>query len=73
MKSKKKIDMDHSYRTQSGREVRIYAVDGCEGEEVHGAMLGDHGWMSEIWDAHGSYASDVYESQLDLVELPRLS
>lgn len=38
------ISMDKKYKTRCGREVRIYALDGCGHFPVQGAILTESGW-----------------------------
>ncbi len=66
------IDPKKQYRTRDGREVRIYAVDGGNGWSVHGAVLGEAGWMATIWNAIGR-RSKLDETNDDLIEAkPRI-
>ena len=66
------IDPKKTYRTRDGREVRIYAVDGGNGWSVHGAVLGEAGWMATIWNAIGR-RSKLDETNDDLIEVrPRI-
>ena len=60
------IDKDRTYRTRDGREVRIYATDGVEGEEVHGSVKRSYGWRAETWPTNGFHSVD---SSLDLIEV----
>ena len=66
------IDINKTYRTMDGREVRIYATDGVGDYPIHGAMLCDKGWHGEYWTAQGETYSG--RSHLhDLVEVkPRI-
>lgn len=44
------IDLSKRYRDiLTGREVRIYAVDGCYPYAIHGARKDDRGWISGAW------------------------
>lgn len=54
------ISMDKTYKTKDGRKVRIYAVDGYEGGEVHGAVYnkGD-GWAALTWDMYGYHVAEL--------------
>jgi hypothetical protein len=62
------IDINKTYRTRDGREVRIYATDGEHGELIHGAIKDkEYGWQSKLWFANGHYHDDE-ESPLDLIE-----
>jgi len=60
------IDKNRTYRTRDGREVRIYATDGVEGEEVHGSVKRSYGWCAETWPLNGLHSVD---SSLDLIEV----
>ena len=35
------MSMDKKYRTRDGKEVRIYAVDGCGDYPIHGSYAFD--------------------------------
>lgn len=49
-----KIEVGKFMKTRDGRKVRIYAVDGCGNEHVHGAILLDENlWLAEVWDDEG--------------------
>ena len=68
------IDKSKQYRTRDGREVRIYAVDGCNGHRVHGAIYEGKasGWVHRAWfpdgRMHGAHTGDA-----DLIEVrPRI-
>ena len=67
------IDINKKYRTRSGHEVRIYAIDGGRNKNiVHGAM-NDKGWLSVTWTAEGKYLKFDMDSENDLVEVkPRI-
>ena len=62
------IDKSKTYRTRSGREVRIYATDGNELKRVHGAFKNTYSgcWTSCDWEASGSHWRDML---LDLIEV----
>jgi hypothetical protein len=60
------IDINKKYRTRDGREVRIYATDGIESEEVHGSVKRSYGWCAETWPINGLHSVD---SSLDLIEV----
>lgn len=55
------ISMDKQYRTRSGLEVRIYAVDGVDHSPVHGAYMRNGEWHLCSWDRQGitPYGNDV--------------
>ncbi|MBL4940358.1 MAG: hypothetical protein JKY81_01695 [Colwellia sp.] len=67
------IDKDKTYKTQDGREVRIYSVDGSYIFCVHGAFNGPHGWVAAQWTAHGFSEIGKSGLPLDLIEVkPRI-
>jgi len=47
------IDINKTYRTRDGREVRIYATDGKGIYPVHGAVKVEGGWLHYTWKATG--------------------
>lgn len=49
------ISAKKKYRTQDGREVRIYAVESDGDFPVHGAILRDIGWTASAWPLNGEY------------------
>jgi len=52
----KKLEVGKTYKTRNGRQVRIYAVDGSNGQPVHGAMLEESGqWSSHTWQLQGQF------------------
>lgn len=69
------IDKEKHYRTQDGREARIYAVDGgCE-YPVHGAVryAGSTQWIPVAWTAEGRRYSVECDSGVDLIAIkPRI-
>jgi hypothetical protein len=67
------IDPKKKYKTRDGREVRIYAVDGCNGHRIHGAIYDGkaHGWVHRAWFPDGNMHS--YPTNCDLIEVkPRI-
>ena len=69
------IDKDKQYKTRDGREVRIYATDGCGVFPVHGAIEHDEGWSSFTWANNGSSINSAIskENPDDLIEVkPRI-
>ena len=63
------IELGKKYRTRDGREVRIYAVDGVEGDEIHGsAKSSDGNWDSYSWSLDGKYNSPIAGGS-DLIEV----
>jgi hypothetical protein len=67
------IDKNKHYRTRDGREVRIYATDGVNGNRVHGAVYHQKaGWEHRAWFPDGRHgACDAHP--LDLIEVrPRI-
>ena len=64
------IDINKKYKTRDGREVRIYATDGCGAFPVHGAIKRDDGWSAPlVWTEDGKFNLDVDEKPMDLVEV----
>jgi len=63
------IDINKTYRTRDGHEVRIYATDGQRAWPVHGAILLKNGWSSECWNNKGSSLTDM-PCGTDLIEVP---
>ena len=66
------IDINKTYRTRDGREVRIYATDGgLENCMTHGAAKNKSGfWEAANWyTAHGGYYDDGVPHQYDLIEV----
>ena len=49
------ISKDKQYRTRDGREVRIYATDGCIGAPVQGAIKIGNEWHLGHWTKDGIY------------------
>jgi hypothetical protein len=68
------IDKTKQYKTRDGREVRIYATDGRENFEVHGAVKTDDGWQVVSWSDDGKfYPHSEDEHKYDLIEVkPRI-
>lgn len=67
------IALGKQYRTKDGREVRIYAVDGCMGTPIHGAINTDGKWHVAVWTNAGHYYEDGDISDSDLIEVrPRI-
>lgn len=62
------ITKDKEYTTRDGREVRIYATDGCEGYTIHGAIKVEGEWESETWTKEGFAWSQMAPSEDDLIE-----
>jgi hypothetical protein len=66
------IDINKTYRTRDGREVRIYAVDGLDTHSVHGAIYVTGGWLSCTWRKDGRFFADI-DQEADLIEVkPRI-
>jgi hypothetical protein len=63
------IDITKHYRTRDGREVRIYATDGCGEYSVHGAIKYDDGWRPSYWLAKGTTFEDNEQCLDDLIEV----
>ena len=66
-----RIDKDNTYQTGHGREVRIYAVDGCSQHPVHGAIKDSNGeWGLCSWSKEGLWSS-IMEHSYNLVLVPK--
>jgi hypothetical protein len=62
------IKVGNQYKTRSGCDVRIYAVDGEGFFPIHGAYYVEGGgWRPMSWTSEGRHAYDAGESKLDLV------
>ena len=61
----KKLEVGKSYKTNHGKQVRIYAVDGSNGQPVHGAVLNESGqWDCHTWGLQGQFlkgATSVFD------------
>jgi hypothetical protein len=67
------IDKDKQYTTRDGREVRIYATDGCGSYPIHGAIKRSEGWTSVNWCEDGMHLESKKQTEYDLIELkPRI-
>lgn len=60
------IDINKTYRTRDGREVRIYATDGWSASPVHGAIKVEGEWRFSCWSAGGIHHTD---RAYDLIEV----
>lgn len=65
-----KIEMSRRYSTRDGREVRIYATDGCQDYPIHGAVNSLSGWDGFAWTSDG-HVSLNHIDDCDLIEVPR--
>ena len=63
------IDINKQYRTRDGREVRIYATDGTNDQNIHGATKESEGWMVRAWYRDGVYARSDPNGKRDLIEV----
>lgn len=63
-----KIEVGKFYKTRDGRKARIYAVDGGDGEVIHGALhFGDaYGWSITTWHSGGVYTEGSHHGR-DLI------
>jgi hypothetical protein len=52
------IEVGKYYTTRDGRKVRIYAVDGRGSQPVHGAILREDGWQTNLFNSNGGYFRD---------------
>jgi hypothetical protein len=72
------IDINKTYRTRDGREVRIYSVDAGGQYPVHGAIkVRDDIWKTVSWTKKGTFSAAPMNNALrtedDLVEVkPRI-
>lgn len=68
------IDINKTYKTRDGKEVRIYATDGGGRYPVHGALLFENetGWSITVWTSKGRWSGGS-EHPHDLIEVkPRI-
>lgn len=73
------IDQSKKYKIRTGKEARIYALDGQPGREVHGAFKDESGWIIWAWDLGGlsitredwvcRNLNEDYKSDFDLIEV----
>jgi hypothetical protein len=65
-----RISMDREYTTRDGREVRIYAVDGCGAWPIHGAIKCiDGSWAARLWGSRGNRPIDTHLNKDDPEDL----
>lgn len=62
------IDPNRQHKTRDGRPVRIYATDGSQPWEVHGAIKTHRGWEDFKWDRNGKALVDRPHPH-DLIEV----
>lgn len=70
-----KIDINKKYKTQSGKNVRIYSTEALGDFPIHGAVLLDDEWDICTWTKDGKYNldDDINDDPFDLVEVkPRI-
>ena len=60
------IDINKTYRTRDGREVRIYATDGWDMLPIHGAIKIEGDWRLSCWSTSGIHHQD---RAYDLIEV----
>jgi len=64
------IDINKKYRTRDGREVRIYATDGPNTQNIHGAVKDSDGWTLSAWYIDGVYTrAERKGGPRDLIEV----
>ena len=66
------IDINKTYRTRDGREVRIYATDGAESTPVHGSIKSniDYQWHPYRWYNNGRISHNPRAFDMcDLIEV----
>jgi len=67
------IDINKTYRTRCGHQVRIYATDGAGCYPIHGAYCEDGEWIVATWAIEGQNSLRNKETQFDLIEVkPRI-
>ena len=52
------IDINKTYRTRHGHEVRVYATDGWDASPIHGAIKVEGDWRFSCWSASGIHHQD---------------
>lgn len=60
------IEVGKFYKTRSGCKVRVYATDGANKGEIHGAMYEEGMWKSRYWSNDGAYYQSI-RHQYDIV------
>ena len=65
----KKIDINKTYRTRDGHEIRLYATDAGGEYPIHGSVFSDGKWRVDAWTADGAFNRIDYESEFDLIEV----
>lgn len=60
------IEVGKFYKTRDGRKARIYAVDGGQGNFLHGAIYNEGYWATASWFSNGTIYSHG-ESPNDLI------
>ena len=65
------IDINKTYRTRDGREVRIYATnEDCDVASVHGAIKATDGvWHVYSWSKNGRSILGREQDNKDLIEV----
>lgn len=61
------MNLDASYKTVDGKQVRLYCLDACGSFPVHGAILINGRWFVQRWTASGKYCDYGCPHDLDLV------
>lgn len=61
------ISLDKTYRTQDGREIRIYAIDAGGDRPVHGGIAQGKNWIVGTWPVEAQPLG--MRSAYDLVEV----
>lgn len=62
-----KISIDTLYQTLDGKEVRVYAIDGCTWP-IHGAVKTSSGWHVQSWSYNGENSTN--RRDWDIIEKP---
>ena len=63
----KPLEAGKHYVTRKGVRVRIYATDGREKLNCHGAWMAEDGWRSDTWSSLGSYTDNASLKDFDIV------
>lgn len=63
-----KIEMGKKYKTRSGQDVRIYAVDSGGIYPAHGAIKCDDVWCAYKWDEKGRFLLCDNAHEFDLIK-----
>jgi hypothetical protein len=51
-----KWEVGKEYRTRDWHKARVYATDGGGSNPIHGAIMGDSGWLTAAWKPDGRWS-----------------